>query len=329
MPKISVIVPVYNVEQYLHRCIDSILAQTFADFELILVDDGSPDNCGAICDEYAVKDSRVVVIHQENGGISAARNAGIDWAFANSDSEWLNFIDSDDWVHPQYLELLYSACREYGTDIAVCQYQEVEDNSVDFSIINMRQSGCMDITAFFCAKKLELSWVSSWAKLFHKHIFRSYRYPVGTICEDLHAVPDIQFINSEIATVHVPLYFYYLSPNSIMRSHWSPKMMDEVRGYEKLLAYLKAKRNTMAYNCAMRRFLAVLTRQCHSIQELAEPGYIMYLKQLRKKMRRIIICNPLRLNLDFEKDKWIYDQAFPVLMWCYWIMKARLQRWIR
>ena len=105
---ISVIVPVYKVEKYLSRCIDSILAQTYTDFELILVDDGSPDNCGKICDGYAEKDNRVV-IHQGNGGISAARNAGIDWAFENSDSEWIAFIDSDDWVHPLYLECLYNA----------------------------------------------------------------------------------------------------------------------------------------------------------------------------------------------------------------------------
>ena len=103
MPIISVIVSVYKVEPYIRQCVDSILAQTFTDFELILVDDGSPDNCGAICDEYAAQDCRVRVIHQENGGLSAARNAGIDWAFANSDSQWLAFVDSDDWVHPDYL----------------------------------------------------------------------------------------------------------------------------------------------------------------------------------------------------------------------------------
>lgn len=96
MSEITVVVPVYKVEQYLHRCIDSILVQTYRDFELILIDDGSPDSCGMICDEYAKSDSRIHVIHQENGGLSAARNAGIDWAFANSDSQWLTFIDSDD-----------------------------------------------------------------------------------------------------------------------------------------------------------------------------------------------------------------------------------------
>ncbi len=122
MTEISIIVPVYNVEKFLPRCIDSILEQTYTNFELILVDDGSPDNCGRICDEYVEKDSRVAVIHQKNGGLSAARNAGLDWAFENSDSEWITFIDSDDWVHPLYLECLYNACIMNNLEIAVCNY---------------------------------------------------------------------------------------------------------------------------------------------------------------------------------------------------------------
>ena len=107
MPEISVIVPVYKVEPYLRRCVDSILAQTFTDIEVILIDDGSPDGCPAICDEYVQQDNRVKVIHQENRGVSAARNAGLDWVFANSDSQWISFVDSDDWVHPQFLEYLH------------------------------------------------------------------------------------------------------------------------------------------------------------------------------------------------------------------------------
>ena len=120
MSIISVIVPVYNVEPYLNRCVDSILEQTFTDFELILVDDGSPDNCPAICDEYARKDSRIHVIHQKNGGLSDARNAGIDWVVANSDSQWISFVDSDDWVHPMYLFTLLSAVKTTNTYVSVC-----------------------------------------------------------------------------------------------------------------------------------------------------------------------------------------------------------------
>lgn len=120
MPQISVIVPVYNVEKYLHRCVDSILAQTFTDFELILVDDGSPDNCGAICDEYAAKDSRIRVIHKENGGVSSARNAGIDAA----GGEYSTFIDSDDYVTADYLAGLMRTSADLVCQTAVMVYEK-------------------------------------------------------------------------------------------------------------------------------------------------------------------------------------------------------------
>ena len=101
-----------------------------------MVDDGSPDNCGKICDEYAEKDSRITVIHKENGGLSDARNAGIDWAFKNSDSEWLAFIDSDDWVHPQYLEVLYNANIQNKTLISVCGFVRTDNDNESLKIIN-------------------------------------------------------------------------------------------------------------------------------------------------------------------------------------------------
>ena len=118
MPMISVVVPVYKVEHYLHRCVDSILNQSYSDFELILVDDGSPDNCGMICDEYAAKDARIHVIHQQNGGLSAARNTGIDWLCENSDSKWLTFIDSDDWIHKDYLKILLEQAIKSGSRVS-------------------------------------------------------------------------------------------------------------------------------------------------------------------------------------------------------------------
>ena len=126
MPQISVIVPVYKVELYIRRCIDSILAQTFSDYELILVDDGSPDKCGAVCDEYAKQDNRIHVLHQENAGLSVARNTGIDWTFSHSDSKWLTFIDSDDWVHPRYLEALFLAVQKTGLPLATVAHKRTD-----------------------------------------------------------------------------------------------------------------------------------------------------------------------------------------------------------
>ena len=115
-PEISIIVPVYQVEKYLNECIDSILAQTFTDFELILVDDGSPDNCPALCDAAAEKDSRVRVIHKQNGGVSTARNAGLDAAQGN----WIAFVDSDDTAAPEYLEKMHKAALETCNAPYVC-----------------------------------------------------------------------------------------------------------------------------------------------------------------------------------------------------------------
>ncbi len=122
MSKISVIIPVYNTEAYIQRCVDSILWQTLNDFELILVDDGSSDNCGSICDEYARQDNRIHVIHQKNKGLSAARNVGLDYVFEHFDSDWVSFIDSDDWVYPKYLESLIQAAIENNVQIAACNH---------------------------------------------------------------------------------------------------------------------------------------------------------------------------------------------------------------
>lgn len=124
MPELSIIVPVYKVEKYLPRCIDSILAQTFGDFELILIDDGSPDGCGRICDEYAQKDKRIVAIHQKNMGVSAARNAGLDIARGR----YIGFVDSDDWIEPQMYEVMMDAIRENGADMAVCGVRYADED---------------------------------------------------------------------------------------------------------------------------------------------------------------------------------------------------------
>ena len=123
MAVISVITPIYNTEKLLGRCVDSILRQTFRDFELILVDDGSTDGSGRLCDELAARDSRIVALHQNNSGVGAARNTGLDWVFGNSDSRWITFVDSDDWIHPRMLELLLNAAGRGSAPAAIrsCQ----------------------------------------------------------------------------------------------------------------------------------------------------------------------------------------------------------------
>ncbi len=132
MPELSIIVPIYNVEAYLPRCIDSILAQTFTDFEVILIDDGSPDNCGKIIDEYAKSDNRIVVIHQENAGVSSARNAGLNIA----KGIYIGFVDPDDWIEPEMYEVMITRIKETGADIACCNWSNIyEDGRVEEHIV--------------------------------------------------------------------------------------------------------------------------------------------------------------------------------------------------
>ena len=127
MPAISVIVPIFNVENYVRKCVDSILNQTFSDIEIILVDDGSTDASGRICDEYLSKDDRIRVIHKENGGLSDARNAGLDMCTG----EYIGFVDGDDYIDGDMYELLYKNLIQYDADISMCRFRRIYNNRID------------------------------------------------------------------------------------------------------------------------------------------------------------------------------------------------------
>lgn len=238
MPQISVIVPIYNVEPYLCRCVDSILAQTFRDFEIILIDDGSPDRCPKICDHYAGRDNRIHVIHQKNGGLSAARNAGIDWAFANSDSEWITFIDSDDWVYPQYLEFLYRAAVEEDVLISVCG-TAYERNDVHEMLPQKYQVRTISSEQYWTDNNGEIS--VAWEKLYKKHLFKQVRFPIGMLYEDEFTTYKLLFATERLAVLHNNLYIYYYSERSIIRSNWNEKKFSNVDAVLEQIEFFKAK----------------------------------------------------------------------------------------
>ena len=212
MPTISVIVPVYKVEKYLHRCIDSILRQSFDDFELILIDDGSPDHCGDICDEYAAKDRRIRVIHQENAKLSAARNAGMNIA----EGTWIALIDSDDWVHRDYLKLLMSGALA-DTDVVICNClitandteQDQNDINCAFQSISLKT---LEAKHMVC--------IRVWGKLYRNRSIGDLRFipgsePAEDSCfNELFYRQDMKFrITNE------KLYYYYMRPDSAIHSH--------------------------------------------------------------------------------------------------------------
>ena len=211
-PLLSIIVPVYDVERYLQKCIDSILAQTFTDFELILVDDGSPDNCPALCDAAAAKDARIRVLHQKNGGLSAARNAGLDVARG----EWIGFVDSDDYIAPEMYEILYKAVQSTGADLALCDYVKVDETG---ALCSQKQVAVpkKGLTGRERLHKAYLTTVDfAWNKLYHRTIFAQLRYPVGKLNEDFFVIPEICLNTQKAVVVPDVLYYYVQRGDSIM-----------------------------------------------------------------------------------------------------------------
>lgn len=203
-PKISIIVPVYNVEKYLRRCLDSILAQTFADFECICVDDGSPDGSGKVLDEYAEKDSRFVVIHKDNGGVSSARNAGLDVVHG----EWIAFVDSDDWVENFYLEDMYNSAINNGSDLVFCALTKHHRNKILTEDIVL-PSDKKEFPYFYLYYPVYMNSLCN--KLIKTDLFRKedVSFPFGIpIAEDLLVVLRLVYYANNITQVHKALYNY-------------------------------------------------------------------------------------------------------------------------
>lgn len=221
---ITVIIPVFRVEAYLRRCVDSVLAQTYENMEIILVDDGSDDSCPAICDEYAGQDSRVSVIHQKNAGLSGARNAGIEQA----KGEYLSFVDSDDYLSPEFLERLYAACVETGSDISVCRWEYVKGGAIP-------EKGKGE-THIFTGREMLANlyipdgayFVVAWNKLYKRELFDTIRYPLGRIHEDEATTYRIYHQVRQAAYVDKSLYGYFVAPSSITRG-FNPRRLDWVK----------------------------------------------------------------------------------------------------
>ena len=218
-PLISVIVPVYQVEKYLYRCVESIQNQTYANFEIILVDDGSTDSSPAICDELAKQDQRIRVIHKPNGGLSDARNSGMQIARG----EYFCFVDSDDFVVSTMLEHLMNAIKQSGTKMAIMNFKTIDENGK--IVVEQTQSPIVD--GYFLASEVlpklyqKLGWyyIVAWNKLYHRSLFEDIQFPVGKIHEDEYVVTQIMWKAQRIVCISSEEYIYtYLRKGGIMSS---------------------------------------------------------------------------------------------------------------
>ena len=315
--------PVYNVEPYLHRCVESILQQTFTDFELILVDDGSPDNCPAICDKYAAQDKRVHVIHQKNGGLSAARNAGIDWAFTHSESEWLTFVDSDDWVHYAYLEKLYKTAIALETGVSICRFQRVKKDKQPLTVNFLEPQKVLSGQIYEIGIP-EVVFVIACAKLYKKELWKQVRFPVGKLHEDAFTTYKLIFQNQFVSVLQEPLYYYYCNEESITRSEWSPKRLDAVEAVQQELEFFNRMGLYSASQQAVKSLLWVLSNSLMELEKIA-PKYKEYTPVLRKELRKTLHKYRAKVSLPIEQSGYVYDMAYPFWMRQYW----RLQKALR
>lgn len=241
---ISVVVPCYNVEQYLPKCIDSILNQTYKNLEVWLVDDGSPDRCGEICDEYAKKDARIKVIHKKNGGLSDARNVALDAA----KGEYIVFVDSDDYIAPNHIRGLYELLMEYHADIAVnppCIFlQESTPRPYEDDRTSVF-SGTEALENMFYQKQIE---TSAWGKMYKRSLFDGIRYPYGLYFEDNPTTYKLFFKSNCVVFQNHQSYFYLIRPNSIEGAVFSQKKLDDSL---KIIDMLESDKDLQSFSKAL------------------------------------------------------------------------------
>lgn len=235
-PLISVIVPIYKVDKYLDRCIESILNQTYSNLEIILVDDGSPDNCPKMCDEYAVKDSRINVLHKKNGGLSDARNAGM----AVAKGELISFIDSDDYISTDFFEVLYKAMITEKSDIVECSVVKFyEDNHFDVYSDDNKISSYLTVDALSALISEDPFHQHVWNKLYKTELIKDIPYAVGKLNEDEFWTYQAFGNAKKITKINKTMYYYFQRNGSIMGTGYNLRRLDALEGKSNRQDYIE------------------------------------------------------------------------------------------
>lgn len=253
---ISVIVPVYNVEKYLSQCINSILNQTVKNLEIILVDDGSLDNSGKICDEFSKKDNRIIVIHKENNGLSSARNAGLEIATGS----YIGFVDSDDWLDETMYETLLRLIKDTSSDISCCKFFKTANSEEKISPIDNEViesfNNIEGLNNFYT--DLYTQTVVAWNKLYARKLFDNVIYPTGKIHEDEGTTYKLFYKANKITYTNIPLYYYRITPNSITTSKFNKKRLDILDVYDEKIKFIKTINNDDIYSKTLKWYLFTL-----------------------------------------------------------------------
>lgn len=316
---ISVIVPIYKVEQYLRRCVDSLLRQSYRNFELILVDDGSPDGCGGICDAYAGKDSRVRVIHKENGGLSDARNAGLQIARG----KYIAFVDSDDWVAPDYLEKLLNGLTETGADICECSILRTGEEKMQTVPTENTPPKVYDTVE--ALRQLIQDGVFHqyvWNKLYRRQTLEGIFFPEGKTNEDEFWTYQVFGRANAVARIEAPLYYYFQRPGSIMGAGYSLRRLDALEAKLARQGYIMEKFPELATLAKVNLIqFAIYSGQMTLLHLTGEER-----QRAREKIDRTVAVYPLNdRELDTAGRAAFWLKAAKVSFWG----TCRVKNWLK
>lgn len=310
---ISIIVPVYNVELYLSRCLDSLAKQSYPFLDIILVDDGSEDHSGEICDLYQDKDSRFRVFHKKNGGLSDARNLGME----KIRGRYVTFVDSDDYVAETYIEFLYRLLLNENADIAICGYHETtqEEQKVRHSSYKEVTDGKTAVKKMLYQKKIT---TSACAKMYKVPLLRQISFPYSRLYEDVNTIYKIVLRAEKVVYSAQIEYFYFVRPRSIVHSGFNKKKMDYITNTWEVMEDMK-KNNPELYPAAVSRYLWA---NLHILVHLPKAGYIdereqviNNIKYYRRQVLRdpqVRIKNKILLLACFKRGtliRWVFHAA--------------------
>ncbi|MDR3598468.1 glycosyltransferase [Clostridium sp.] len=319
MKEISVIVPVYNVEKYLEKCVDSILSQTFKDFEVILVDDGSKDRCGIICDKYESLDNRVKVIHKTNGGLSSARNSGLEIA----SGEYVAFVDSDDWIDKSMYKELYNEAKKHNADIVQCKFIKAKDENVSIYNNESNEAEVIRNLEALCNLYNEkcIETVVTWNKLYRRYLFNDIVFPNGKIHEDQFTTYKLLYKANKVVLVDKELYYYRQTPNSIMNSDFNMSRLDFLEALDQRLEFFKKINNELLYKQTIKTYVNVLKEYYFKCQNSKNEEQI--LKIIREKYKKKFIEYMNNNEVGF-KDK-VINTIFLISPGIYKNMKKMIE----
>lgn len=327
MAQITVMMAAYNAEPYLRRAVDSILAQTFPDFDLIITDDGSKDATGAIADAYAARDSRVHVIHQPNSGVCVTRNQCLDWAYDHSDSQWVIFWDSDDWAHPEMLERMLRAAQDKHVRICACGYVETTGEN---PVINPEElePRVWDPMAFYQAHYVNA--IMTCCKLYHKDCYRDIRHPVDNYFDDEFVSYRMLYPEKEMVVINAPLYCYFINDTGLTKKPWTPRKLDAWVAYEAQIAFFKEKNRPELVKFRYRGYLEnAMVNDREAAAAPDSPEVLKARKRIEKTVRQLLRRMWHEGCIDFWMDFDILYRFYPTLTRGYRALlevKNRLRR---